>query len=358
MNLWRRVPTRPAVRLPTRHAGDGWSSTPGVQYGPGGQYGPPVGTPVRAVPVAATRTSTHVLLFFLTLFSMMVAGAMQQGVNPLLGWGQLVHLVEGLPFAATLLAILTVHEFGHYFAARRWQVKASLPYFIPLPYLSFLGTLGAVIRIRSPIPNKRALLDIGASGPIAGFVIAVIACAVGLPMSRIVDAGYFGQLPRQLEPDTIQLGAPLLFDFLSNWLLPAVGDEQLVLLSPVAFAGWVGLFITAFNLFPVGQLDGGHIAYALTGSAHRLVGRLTFSALLVLGAYGVLSLVADLPAHWPAGWPGWLALALLLTVFGRDHPPPYNPTIPLDRRRRVIGILCLTIFILCFTPVPFGALAG
>lgn len=366
MNLWRRVPTRPA-HLPPPAVTGGWSRAPHMPYGPGASWpsttaGPSGNTPrsPQQPPAAATptRASTHVLLFFLTLSSMMVAGAMQQGVNPLLGWNQIVHLVEGWPFAATLLGILTVHEFGHYFAARRWGVKASLPYFIPLPYLSFLGTLGAVIRIRSPIPHKRALLDIGASGPIAGFVVAVLACAVGLPMSQIVDAGYFGQLPRQLEPDTILLGEPLLYQLLSSWLLPVVAEGQIVLLSPVAFAGWVGLFITAFNLFPVGQLDGGHIVYALVGDAHRLVGRLTFATLVALGTYGLYSLLVELPPGWPSGWPGWLALALLLTLFGRDHPPPYHPAITLDPRRRLIGIVCLLIFVLCFTPVPFGALVG
>ena len=110
------------------------------------------------------------------MVSMAAAGAMQQGVDPLSSITALVHLVEGIPFAATLLLILTVHEFGHYFAAQRWGVKASLPYFLPLPYISFLGTLGAVIKIRSPIPHKRALLDIGASGPLAGFVVALVAC--------------------------------------------------------------------------------------------------------------------------------------------------------------------------------------
>jgi membrane-associated protease RseP (regulator of RpoE activity) len=362
MNLWRRVPTRPPIPpTPIRHAGDSWSSTPGTEYGPGASWSQhSFGSNPRWLAQRApeTRVRTHVMLFLLTLFSMMVAGAMQQGVNPLLGLDQLVHLIEGWPFAATLLAILTVHEFGHYFAARHWGVKASLPFFIPLPYLSFLGTLGAVIRIRSPIPHKRALLDIGASGPIAGFVVAVVACIAGLPMSRIVDNEYLGQLPRQLEPDTIQLGAPLLFGFLSNWLLPAVTDQQLILLSPVAFAGWVGLFITAFNLFPVGQLDGGHIAYALTGAAHRLVGRITFALLLGLGIYGLVSLLTDLPEGWPTGWPGWLVLALLLTVFGRNHPPPHNLGIELDSRRRLLGIFCFLIFLLCFTPVPFGALAG
>lgn len=355
MNLWRRYPTRPARLL--EPASREWSSTPGAQYAPGAAWPrPPAPTPVPAS--RPSHPSTHILLFFLTLFSMMVAGAMQQGVNPLLGWDQLVHLVEGWPFAATLLAILTVHEFGHYFAARRWGVKASLPYFLPLPYLSFLGTLGAVIRIRSPIPHKRALLDIGASGPIAGFIVAIGACLIGLPMSQIVDADYFGQLPRQLEPDAISLGAPLLFEALSSWLLPTIADDQVVLLSPMAFAGWVGLFITAFNLFPVGQLDGGHIAYALTGDAHRQIGRLTFAGLVALGTYGAWSLFVDLPTGWPTGWPGWLALALLLTLFGRDHPPPFHPGIRLDRRRQMIGLACLAIFILCFTPVPFGALVG
>ena len=359
MNLWRRVPTRPPTPSSTNHcvghgAAADWSPSPVVQYGPGAPW-PASEPPVKP---AVTKVSTHVILFFLTLCSMMVAGAMQQGVNPLLGWDQLVHLVEGLPFAAALLGILTVHEFGHYFAARRWGVKASLPFFLPLPYLSFLGTLGAVIRIRSPIPHKPALLDIGASGPIAGFVVAVIACVVGLPMSQIVEGDYFGQLPRQLEPDTIQLGAPVLFGLLSDWLLPVVSDRQLILLSPIAFAGWVGLFITAFNLFPVGQLDGGHITYALTGARHRLIGRLTFACLLGLGSYGLYSLMAELPAGWPVGWPGWLALAVLLTLFGRDHPPPHHPGIPLDPRRRAVGFLCLVIFLLCFTPVPFGALAG
>ena len=160
---------------------------------------------------------------------------MQQGVDPLTSLAALVHLVEGIPFAATLLFILTVHEFGHYFAARRWGVKASLPYFLPLPYVSFLGTLGAVIKIRSPIPNKRALLDIGAAGPLAGFVVALAACFAGLSRSAVVSVDYFHSSP-------IELGAPLLFSGIAALVLPAIGPDQMVLLDPVAFAGWVGLF--------------------------------------------------------------------------------------------------------------------
>ena len=329
---------------------DGWVTKSGYEAGAGSS-----GWGSAAQPTQRSHPAMHLLLFLLTLFSMMVAGSMQQGVNPLQGFDQLVHLVEGWPFASTLLAILTVHEFGHYFAAKRWGVKASLPYFLPLPFVSFLGTLGAVIRIHSPIPHKRALLDIGAAGPLAGFVVAVGACIVGLPLSQVVDPAYFGVLPRQLEPTTIQLGAPLLFQGLSAWLSPEViANDQFVLLHPIAFAGWVGLFITAFNLIPVGQLDGGHIVYALAGRAHGLIGRFTFSALLGLGLYGVCSPFWDLPA----GWPGWLVLALLLTLFGRSHPPLYHPAIPLNLKRRIVGWLCILVFVLCFTPVPFGALAG
>ena len=273
---------------------------------------------------------------------------MQRGVNPLQSLSALVHLVEGLPFAATLLGILAVHEFGHYFAARRWGVGATLPYFMPLPY-SFLGTLGAVIRLQSPIPNKRALLDIGAAGPLAGLVVAIAACIVGLPQSEVVQPGYFDAT---LRGDPIQLGAPLLFTWLSGWLLPAVGTDEMLLLGPVAFAGWVGLFITAFNLLPVGQLDGGHIVYALFGRWHRNLGRATFAALLALGAYGIFALVWDLPG----GWLGWLLLAFMLTLFGRRHPPPLNPYVPLNPWRRLVGALCLVVFALCFSPAPFSVL--
>jgi membrane-associated protease RseP (regulator of RpoE activity) len=296
----------------------------------------------------AARPSTgrpwiNLVLLAATLVSTMAAGAMQQGVDPFAGLDSLIHLGEGIPFAGTLLLILAVHEFGHYFAARHWGVKASLPYFLPLPYLSFLGTLGAVIRLRSPIPHKRALLDIGAAGPLAGFAVAVVACVAGLSGSAVVEPSYFYQPP-------LQLGAPLLFQGLSALVLPQVHPNQVVLLNPVAFAGWVGLFITAFNLFPVGQLDGGHIAYALFDRGHRRIARLFFGILLGLGAYGILSIAWS----WPHGWPGWLVLAFFLGLFGRDHPAPYDVSLPLDRRRRRVGYLCLLIFAVCFTPVPFS----
>lgn len=301
----------------------------------------PVVTPTPTRP-PTPRLWVHLLLFFCTIASTTTAGAMQQGVDPLSSIAALVHLVEGIPFAATLLFILTVHEFGHYFAAHRWGVRASLPYFLPLPYVSFLGTLGAVIKIRSPIPNKRALLDIGAAGPLAGFVVALAACVVGLSRSAVVSVDYFHSSP-------IELGAPLLFSGIAALVLPSIGPDQMVLLDPVAFAGWVGLFITAFNLFPIGQLDGGHITYALFGPRHRLIARTAYVALLALGVYGVLSLLWE----WPQGWPGWLALAFFLALFGKDHPAPYDPFVSLDRSRHVVGYLCLLVFVVCFAPVPF-----
>ncbi|NKB67651.1 MAG: site-2 protease family protein [Candidatus Latescibacteria bacterium] len=324
MQLWRKHPSPPLVPLAA-----------------------PV--PITASPRPRRPHSPwiHLLLFVLTLFSTTTAGALLQGFNPFADWASLAYLRQGLPFAVTLMAILTVHEFGHYFAARHWGVKASLPYFLPLPPFPFiLGTGGAVIKIRSPIPHRRALLDIGAAGPLAGFVAAVIACIAGLSQSALVDAGYFYH-------DPIQLGASLLFSGLSALVLPQIGADQLVLLSPVAFAGWVGLFITAFNLFPVGQLDGGHIVYALFGFKHRPIARGAFAVLLALGLYGILFFVWDRPAGWPQGWLGWLLLAFLLALFGRDHPAPYDPSVRLDSGRRRLGYLCLAIFVLCFTPVPF-----
>lgn len=337
MQLWRTSP-------PQRPA-ESWPSIPEATR----VYSHPEPPPVSRPPQPRTHPPWyHFVLFMVTLLSMTAAGAMQRGVNPLAGPAALVHLIEGLPFAATLLTILAVHEFGHYYAARRWHVSATLPYFIPLPFVSFLGTLGAVIKIRSAIPHKRALLDIGTAGPLAGFVLASGACLVGLAQSQVVDPAYFDPYP------PIRLGTPLLFAAFARLVAPVAGPDQIVLLSPVAFAGWVGLFITAFNLFPVGQLDGGHVVYALFGQAHRYIARTFYAILLVMGIYGILSMVWNLPPEWPQGWPGWLVLALLLTILGRDHPPPYFGHIPLNRSRRVIGYLSLLVFILCFTPVPFS----
>ncbi|MEE3232555.1 MAG: site-2 protease family protein [Candidatus Latescibacterota bacterium] len=289
----------------------------------------------------------HFILFILTLFSMIFAGAMQQGVAPITSIRSLQHLVEGIPFALTLLTILTVHEFGHYFAARHWDVRASLPYFIPLPYISFLGTLGAVIKIRDTIPNKSALLEIGAAGPLAGFVVAICACLGGVSMSKVVNIDYVYSQP-------IELGTSVVFSAITSLILPDVGTQEYVLLHPVAFAGWVGLFVTTFNLIPIGQLDGGHIVYALFDKTKsRIISQISYYSLIVFGCYGVISHVIDVP--WERGWPGWLALAFFLTFVRKNNPATRETYSTIDQRHQWIGYLCIIIFFLCFVPVPFSA---
>jgi membrane-associated protease RseP (regulator of RpoE activity) len=271
------------------------------------------------------RVWIHVVLFLATLFTTLLAGSIQQGVNPFSqprGW------ILGIPFSFTLMAILLTHEMGHYLTSRWHGVAASLPYFIPAP--SFIGTFGAFIRMTSPIMQKRALLDIGASGPIAGFVLSIAAVAVGLRYSTVLEA--------DVNFPGIGLGSPLIFSLLSHLVIGPVEEGYDVLLHPVAFAGWIGLFVTALNLIPIGQLDGGHVAYAVFGHRHRIISILMIPALLILGYLY---------------WPGWYLWAVLPLIFGINHPPTRDAPYPIDRRRRRIGWLCLITCILCFTPHPF-----
>ncbi len=248
--------------------------------------------------------------------------------NPLLFY-------KGLPFSASLLLILGVHEFGHYFAARSWNVKATLPYFIPEPFLMFIGTFGAVIKIKSPIPNRKALVDIGAAGPLVGFVAAIIVSVIGLSMSETVFA------TEAVERPSIELGDSLIFLLLSKIVVGELASDAQLYLHPVAFAGWIGLFVTALNLLPIGQLDGGHITYSLFGRWHRLISKLAIVGLVVLG--------------FVSGWYGWFLWAFMsLFVFGRRHPPPYDSYIVLDNRRRALGYLSMGIFVVCFMPAPIS----
>ncbi|MEW6675595.1 MAG: site-2 protease family protein [Nitrospirota bacterium] len=266
----------------------------------------------------------HLILFILTLLSTLLAGAMQAGVN-LLKEPEKIH--KGLPFALTLMTILLSHELSHYFASRKHNTKATLPYFIPAP--TIIGTFGAFIKIKSPIVTRKALVDIGASGPIAGFVISVIASIMGLSFSKVVTI--------KETAGALSLGDSLLFTILSNIVLGVTPDSHDILLHPVAFAGWIGLFITSLNLIPVGQLDGGHIAYALLGDKHIRVSKILIWALIILGLL----------------WEGWAMWAILLLILGMRHPPVLYWEIPLDPRRRLIGWLALVIFTLTFIPVPF-----
>ena len=257
-----------------------------------------------------------------------IAGALQQGVNPL----ETPELLsKGIPFSFTLLLILGAHEMGHYLVSRRHHLDVTLPYFIPAPPIPFIiGTFGAFIRIRSPIRDKRALLDVGCSGPLIGVLVSIPVILIGLKLSTVTVSGG--------GEETLTLGEPLLFKLLSWLALGSMTPEQNVILHPVAFAGWIGLLVTALNLLPVGQLDGGHVAYALFPEYHRYI------SLGVLGLLVVCGVIF---------WQGWLLWAVLLVFLGWRHPPPYEFWVPLDRRRRVLGIITIVVFGLTFSPAPF-----
>jgi membrane-associated protease RseP (regulator of RpoE activity) len=267
----------------------------------------------------------HIVLFCATLVTTATAGAFQQGANPLTNPAS---IVVGLPFACTLLAILLCHEMGHYFVARTHGVKASLPYFIPGPPF-FIGTFGAFIRMRVPPANRRVLFDVGAAGPWAGIALAIPAVIIGLQLSEV----------RPLSPAEggIILGDSVLFSLLTRLTLGVSANEVSIILHPVALAGWLGLFVTFLNLLPVGQLDGGHIAYSLFGRYHRWVSRAFLLVILVLGFQG---------------WQGWFIWAVLLSMLGVDHPPTLDLLASLDLRRKLCGWLTVGLFVLTFIPVP------
>jgi membrane-associated protease RseP (regulator of RpoE activity) len=266
----------------------------------------------------------NLLLFIATIFTTLLAGTLQQGINV---FQNPSGLVRGIPFSFTLMAILLTHEMGHYLTSRYHGVGATLPYFIPAP--SIIGTFGAFIRMTTPILNKRALLDIGASGPIAGFVVAIGAVAVGLHYSTVVETPTL---------EGLKLGSPLIFSLISGLMIGPVPEGSDVLLHPVAFAGWIGMFVTALNLIPSGQLDGGHVVYAVLGPRHRIISLAMIPILILMGMYG---------------WPGWYLWAFLPLIFGINHPPVLDSESPLDLTRQIIGWTSLAIFILTFTPTPF-----
>ncbi len=253
------------------------------------------------------------------------------------GWRQ---LLPGWRFAVPLLGILLVHEFGHYLAARRYAIDVSPPYFLPVPpTLSPIGNLGAFIRIRSPVYDRRQLLDVGAAGPLAGFIVAVAVLIWGYQDSiRIVVAGDFAPSLVRLTGAPIILGDSILTRALRDWVLPGQGA---VLLSPAAFAGWVGMFVTALNLLPLSQLDGGHVLYGLAGRRQVAISFLVVVALLVLGN--------SAPVWWL-----WVALTFVIGGGKWAHPSVILPDRPVLRRGRIVGWACIVVFILTFVPVPFS----
>ncbi len=275
-------------------------------------------------------TPTHILLFVLTFITTLLAGAIQRGVIP---WEEPEKIYLGLPFSLTLLLILLTHELSHYFMSRKNNVSASLPYFIPAPPIPMIiGTFGAIIKMKPPIFDRRALIDIGASGPIGGFIVSVFAVVIGLGSSDIIP---LDEIHKQAE--MISLGESLLFMFLAKLTLNLDPDKFTIVLHPIAFAGWVGFLVTSLNLLPIGQLDGGHISYALFGEKHKLIAMGMIPILIILGIFL---------------WHGWLFWAVLVLIIGYKHPPVVYPNITLDRKRKLTGWISLAIFLLTFTPVP------
>ncbi len=243
----------------------------------------------------------------------------------------------GLWFSLSVLAILGAHECGHYLTCRWYRVDASLPYFLPAP-LPLTGTFGAFIRIRDAIPHKRALFDIGASGPFAGFVVAVPLLALGLYWSRPV--------PMPTHLDMLSLGEPLIYQA-TQWLLwGALPDGQMLHLHPMALASWFGLLATALNLFPLAQLDGGHVSYAVFGRHARWI---------TLGTAAVAIGLTFVSMSWTA-WA--LVMVVVLAVAGLQHPPTLDDQLPLGRRRLALAAAAALVFILCFTPAPVEPIEG
>lgn len=316
-------------------------------------------------PVVAARPERwilHAVLAFLTVICALGAGAALSGawrprppaagLGPWLGAvsagvgffanvaaGGWRDILTGSSFAFPLLAILLVHELGHYFAARRYEIDASPPFFLPVPpTLSPIGSLGAFLRLRTPVLDRRQLLDVGAAGPLAGFVVALAVLAWGYSTSEALSLGpettgeFVTFAGRQ-----IYLGDSLLTLGLRKLFFP---DAAAVYLSLPAFAGWVGTFITGLNLLPLSQLDGGHVLYAMFGRRQAALGALSLVGLVVLGRYS--------PSWWV-----WAVVALLIGGGHVTHPSVVAPERPVPLDRRWIGWACIVVFLLTFVPVPF-----
>lgn len=288
------------------------------------------------------RTWLNVLLFALTLLSTFVMGlttwslsylyadALEAGelleINVDILWDPEVVSLS-LMYMIVLVGILLAHEMGHYLTCRRYRLNATLPFFIPL--LNLIGTMGAFIRIRSPITRKHQLFDVGVAGPLAGFILTIPAVAYGLAHSKVIPA-----LPLE---ESILFGEPLLFTLLGPLVMGSIPPGYDIVLHPVGFAGWVGTLVTAMNLFPIGQLDGGHVAYALFGPRTRKLAPYVLAGFVFMGVFF---------------FAGWLVWAVLIGFLGLRHPPVLDEYIPLDPRRRFVGYLVLAIFVLCFIPDP------
>jgi len=263
----------------------------------------------------------HIVLFVLTAVSTYFVGA-SYSFNP-------KHFIDGISYCIPIMTILLAHEMGHYTMSRRYGVPATLPYFIPFP-LSPFGTFGAIIKMKGIIINKKALFDIGVAGPLMSFILSVPCVFFGMRLSSIV--------PIEESTRGLKLGDPLLLKLIQRLTIGELPPNYDVVLHPLGYAGWVGLFVTALNLLPVGQLDGGHVIYAVFGEKSRWAFAGSMLALVLLALFYN---------------PGWLALIILLLIFGMRHPQPFDSETPLDRPRKILACFMLVVFILSFTPAPF-----
>jgi membrane-associated protease RseP (regulator of RpoE activity) len=275
--------------------------------------------PTKKEPVWKNRKfQRHTLLFLATLASTFLVG---------LSYGS---IGQAVLYAVALMGILLTHEMGHYLMARKHRVPASLPYFIPIPFGPF-GTLGAVIKMENRMPNRRVLLDIGLAGPLAGMAVILPVTLIGFFLSEVQEVG-------AIQEGALPLGNSLMVSLMTWITHGSLGEGVDLMLHPLAYAGWVGLLVTSINLLPIGQLDGGHVVYALFGRRSKVP-----AAMFYMGFLAVFLFL----------YMGWILLIILLAVF-RRHPPTLNDHLPLDRKRRILGYLAFLVFLLTFTPVPFG----
>jgi membrane-associated protease RseP (regulator of RpoE activity) len=256
------------------------------------------------------RYTLHIVLFVLTVASTLIVG--------------------GPAYSFAIILILLGHEMGHYLMSRRYGIKATLPFFLPFPLPPF-GTLGAVIRMESTVSTRKALFDTGVAGPLTSLFLSIPAMVIGLRLSELIPAS-------QVNEGTLRLADPPLFSMIQRLVLGKISENYEILLHPIGFAGWVGLFVTALNLLPIGQLDGGHIAYALFGRKSRVI------FLIAIAVMAFITVFYN---------PGWFLLLLLIILFGFRHPPPVDDITPLDWKRKLMGGIAFLAFFLSFTPAPF-----
>ena len=276
----------------------------------------------------------NIVLLIATIITTTIAGSILWGMLYGAGWEEILspsYLINGFAFfSIPLMLILGIHEMGHYITSKKHNLDTSLPYFIPVPPpILMLGTFGAIISTREPIPNRKTLLDVGISGPICGFLVAIPVCIIGLFLMQQ------NPIPIPSGAASFSVTFPLLLQGLSNFFT----IPENTLMHPTLFAGWVGLFLTSLNLLPVGQLDGGHVARALLKEKHKYASWIVLFSVISLGLF----------------YEGWFFIAIIIILFiGTQHQPPLNEITRLDTKRKLLGLVILIVFILSFAPIPFS----